>query len=70
MAGSGWVWRNWAGNQQTHPRATVTPQSAEEVAAAVRDAGEKHLKVRMTGTGHSFTPTAVAGGLGSAHSAC
>jgi FAD/FMN-containing dehydrogenase len=35
---------------EAHPRATVTPQSAEEVAAAVQDAGERHLKVRMTGT--------------------
>jgi FAD-linked oxidoreductase len=63
MAGSADVWRNWAGNQQARPRATATPASAAEVAAAVKDAGERNLTVRMTGTGHSFTPAAVTGGL-------
>src|SRR5260370_13632097 len=63
MAGSASVWRNWAGNQQAHPRATATPRSTAEVAAAVRDAAEEHLTVRMAGTGHSFTPAALTDGL-------
>ena len=63
MARSADVWRNWARNQQARPRATATPASTAEVAAAVKDAGERNLKVRMTGTGHSFTPAAVTDGL-------
>ncbi len=63
MAGSADVWRNWARNQQARPLATATPASTAQVAAAVKDAGERNLKVRMTGTGHSFTPAAVTDGL-------
>jgi FAD-linked oxidoreductase len=57
------TWRNWAGNQQVTPVRVVTPGSTDEVAAAVRRAGESALTVRMTGTGHSFTGAAVAPGV-------
>lgn len=59
----GHVWRNWAGNQRAAARRVVTPRTTDEVAAAVRAAGEDGLPVRMTGAGHSFTGAAVAPGV-------
>ena len=53
-------WQNWAGNQTAAPRRELTPRSAAEVAAAVTGAARDGLTVRMTGTGHSFTPAARA----------
>ena len=57
------IWRNWAGNQQATPARVGTPHSTEDVAAAIRQAAEDGLTVRMAGTGHSFTPVAVTDGL-------
>jgi len=56
-------WRNWAGNVSAHPRRTASPGSAEQVADEIRRAAADGLRVRMTGTGHSFTPTAVTDGV-------
>jgi L-gulono-1,4-lactone dehydrogenase len=56
-------WHNWAGNVTARPRRTATPGSADEVAAEVRRAADDGLTVRMAGSGHSFTPTAVANGV-------
>jgi L-gulono-1,4-lactone dehydrogenase len=56
-------WHNWAGNVTARPRRIATPASAEEVAAEIRRAAADGLAVRMTGTGHSFTPTAVTDGV-------
>src|ERR1700687_155103 len=56
-------WRNWAGNQSASPRRILSPGSAAEVADAVREAARLGLTVRMTGSGHSFTPVAVTSGL-------
>lgn len=63
MAGGAYTWRNWAGNQQARPARVSTPRSTEDVAAAVREAADDGLTVRMAGTGHSFTPVAVTDGL-------
>jgi L-gulono-1,4-lactone dehydrogenase len=57
------AWRNWAGNVSAHPRRTASPGSAEQVADEIRRAAADGLTVRMTGTGHSFTPTAVTDGV-------
>jgi L-gulonolactone oxidase len=57
------VFRNWAGNQAVTPAEIRTPTSAEEVARAVRDAGETGRRVRMVGTGHSFTSVALTDGI-------
>ena len=56
-------WRNWAGNQTAQPRRVVAPRSADQVADEVRKAGADGLTVRMTGTGHSFTPAAATDGV-------
>ena len=56
-------WQNWAGNQAAAPQRVITPRSAEEVAEAVTLATLDGLTVRMTGSGHSFTPVAVTTGV-------
>ena len=56
-------WQNWAGNQAAAPQRVITPRSAEEVAEAVTLATLDGLTVRMTGSGHSFTPVAVTSGV-------
>jgi FAD-linked oxidoreductase len=63
MAGTSVGWRNWAGTAAAEPREIITPRSADEVAAAVRRAGELGTTVRMTGAGHSFTPAAITDGI-------
>lgn len=57
------TWRNWAGNVTASPARVRTPRSAEEVADEVVRAGVDGLRIRMTGTGHSFTPTASTDGV-------
>ncbi|MFJ2029782.1 D-arabinono-1,4-lactone oxidase [Streptosporangium sp. NPDC087985] len=57
------VFRNWAGNQSATPAEVRTPSSTEEVARAVRDVGASGRRVRMVGTGHSFTGIALTDGL-------
>jgi FAD-linked oxidoreductase len=57
------TWQNWAGNQSAQPRRVISPRSAEEVAEAVTTAGAEGLRVRMAGSGHSFTGAAVTDGL-------
>jgi len=56
-------WRNWAGNVTASPARVRTPRSAAEVADEVIRAAADGLPVRMTGTGHSFTPTASTDGV-------
>ena len=57
------AWQNWAGNVTCRPVRQVTPGSADEVAAEVRRAAERGLRIRMTGSGHSFTPAAATDGV-------
>jgi FAD-linked oxidoreductase len=52
------TWRNWSGLEQATPSRVMHPASADDVAAAVVAAREAGTTVRMTGTGHSFTPVA------------
>jgi L-gulono-1,4-lactone dehydrogenase len=56
-------WRNWAGNVTARPSRVRRPASAAEVAAEVTKAATDGLTVRMTGTGHSFTPAACTDGV-------
>ncbi|WP_329429315.1 FAD-binding protein [Streptosporangium sp. NBC_01495] len=59
----GETFRNWARNQSATPAEVRAPSSAEEVSRAVRDAVAAGRRVRMTGTGHSFTAVALTDGL-------
>ncbi len=56
-------WRNWAGNVEATPKYTVTAASDEEVADAVRFARANDLKVRVVGTGHSWTGLGATDGV-------
>ena len=56
-------WRNWAGNVTARPRRICSPSSAPEVAQEVKRAAADGLTIRMTGSGHSFTPAAATDGV-------
>jgi L-gulono-1,4-lactone dehydrogenase len=57
------AWLNWAGNVTANPSRVVSPGSAAEVAAEISRATADGMTVRMTGSGHSFTPVAVTDGV-------
>jgi len=54
------TWQNWSGLATTTPARILTPHDPAEVADAVRTAHESGHRVKMPGTGHSFTDIAVA----------
>lgn len=56
------IWTNWAGEQRCAPRAIERPASEEEVQAAVERARAEGDRVRVAGSGHSFTDIACADG--------
>ncbi|MEV0979600.1 D-arabinono-1,4-lactone oxidase [Streptomyces sp. NPDC049915] len=62
-SGKNGTWRNWGGNVSARPAREVTPASVDELAAAVRRAGEDGLTVKAVGTGHSFTSIAATDGV-------
>lgn len=51
-------WTNWAGTVAVSPKRVHHPRDVEEVAAVVRTAAAEQAKVRVRGSGHSFTPIA------------
>ena len=53
-------WTNWAGNQSSHPQSWIRPQNIAEIVAAVKDASAQGQRVKVVGSGHSFTAAAVA----------
>lgn len=56
------MWRNWAGDQACAPRALERPRSVTEVAAALERAAAAGERVRVAGSGHSFTDAACTDG--------
>lgn len=56
-------WSNWTGDQTCMPAARARPADVEEVAEAVKLAGERDWKVRVAGAGHSFTDAVLTEGL-------
>ena len=56
------AWRNWAGNVTVTPARWYRPDSAAGIAGAITEAARDGLTVRAVGSGHSFTPVAVAPG--------
>jgi FAD-linked oxidoreductase len=53
-------WTNWGGNQQAHATEILTPGTVDEVAAQVKEASGSGRRVKVVGSGHSFTAIAVA----------
>jgi FAD-linked oxidoreductase len=60
-AGAG-EWSNWAGDQRCRPAEIVRPRSREELAEAIGAAAAAGRKVRVAGSGHSFTEAALTAG--------
>jgi FAD-linked oxidoreductase len=56
----GWV--NWTGDQVCRPAQVVRPRSRDELAEAVGAAAAAGRKVRVAGSGHSFTEAALTEG--------
>jgi L-gulono-1,4-lactone dehydrogenase len=55
-------WANWAGDQSCWPARIVRPRSREELTAAVGVAAAAGERVRVAGSGHSFTEAALTEG--------
>jgi FAD-linked oxidoreductase len=53
-------WQNWGGNQQAVAVDVLTPGSVDEVSAIVKTASGSGRRVKVVGSGHSFTGIAVA----------
>jgi L-gulono-1,4-lactone dehydrogenase len=56
------TWTNWAGNQTATPISIEHPRSEDELVSIVRRAGERGRKVKVVGSGHSFTDIAITDG--------
>ena len=52
-------WKNWAGNQQSKPFRIELPASESEVVEIIRQAVMNKQRVKVVGSGHSFTGIAV-----------
>jgi L-gulono-1,4-lactone dehydrogenase len=59
---AGGEWVNWAGDQSCRPARTVRPSSRGELAEAIGAAAAAGEKVRVAGSGHSFTEAALTEG--------
>jgi FAD-linked oxidoreductase len=51
-------WRNWAGDQRCRPAAIETPRSLDEISVALARAAGAGMRVRVAGSGHSFSDIA------------
>jgi L-gulono-1,4-lactone dehydrogenase len=56
------AWRNWAGIERCTPAAREAPATRDEVVAAVRRAARDGRRVRVAGSGHSFSPAVLTDG--------
>jgi FAD/FMN-containing dehydrogenase len=50
------TWQNWGGNQSFTYAKAVVADDDDDVVDAVRQAAHHHRGLRVTGSGHSFTP--------------
>ncbi len=57
------TWTNWSGLATAHPARELSPHDAGDVVDAVVTARRQHLRVKMPGTGHSFTGVALTDGM-------
>lgn len=55
-------WVNWAGDQACRPARIVKPRDRDELAEAIAAAAAGGERVRVAGSGHSFTETALTDG--------
>ena len=57
------AWVNWAGDQSCRPTQILRPRSRDELAEAVGGAAVGGQRVRVAGSGHSFTEAALSEGM-------
>lgn len=60
MTKSSAIWTNWSGSVQAKPQSVLSPDSIEAVVAAVQLCRREGRRLRVVGTGHSFTPIAAS----------
>lgn len=60
---SGRTWTSWSGLSTAHPTQVMSPTDTDDVVDAVRAGRANGLRVKMVGSGHSFTDVAVCDGL-------
>ena len=56
-------WTNWVGNQSFSPAETVRAATEAEVVATVARAAREGRRLRVPGSGHSFTPVVETNGI-------
>ncbi|WP_087013294.1 D-arabinono-1,4-lactone oxidase [Leucobacter sp. 7(1)] len=56
-------WQNWARTESSDPALVLAPRSTDQVALAVRRAGETGHTVKAVGASHSFTSIAATDGV-------
>ena len=56
MFGRKLKWSNWSGTVRATPERVVKPASIDALIAAVRDTAARGAKLRVAGSGHSFSP--------------
>jgi L-gulonolactone oxidase len=56
------MWRNWAGDESCRPTAIERPGSVDEVVAALERAADADERLRVVGSGHSFSDVACSDG--------
>jgi L-gulono-1,4-lactone dehydrogenase len=57
------MFANWTGDQVCRPAAHVSPRTREELEEAVRQAASTGRKVKVAGSGHSFSAAAMTDGV-------
>jgi FAD-linked oxidoreductase len=57
------TWRNWTGDERCAPAVAARPGSIEEIREAIERARHEGRRVRVTGSGHSFSDVACTDGL-------
>jgi L-gulono-1,4-lactone dehydrogenase len=60
---SGRTWTSWSGLSTSQPTQVMSPTDTDDVVDAVLAARANGLRVKMVGSGHSFTDVAVCDGL-------
>lgn len=56
----GTVWKNWAGNVHASPLAIHEPKNEEELQQVLAAAQQEGKRIKVLGSGHSFTPIAAS----------
>ncbi len=57
------TWKNWSGEVIAAPARIETPDSEEALITLVKQAAKAKQPIRVTGTGHSFTPLCATDGM-------